>query len=194
MKVLLSGEGVTELGDWAIEAPHRSSPPRRGVLEALLRRVLESADICDGVVWKDIPKYRVGNHRRPEHRNVLGLALRASEARCVLVFSRDRDRKPERQNTIEDAIAEASAMFPSVRMAGGVAVEAIEAWVLAIRGDRNAESHADPKSKLSAAGCVGTQQMVDEIENAEESALRSSLAPSLVTWLDHVDALAADPT
>ncbi len=134
MKVLLGGEGKTDIGDFAIEAPYRETPPRPGVVQTLLERIAgTSHDIVDGVRWDKIRKFRSGAHRQHETRNVMGLALIAKERQCdAIVFVRDCDGDEERQEHVEAGVTEATMMLAHV--VGGLAVEAIEAWALALHG------------------------------------------------------------
>src|SRR5262245_57986969 len=114
VRVLLGGEGSTELGDWCKEPPYR--PARAafevGVIEALLKRAAPANwSVEDGVLWKKIRKYQVcgpGQPRRAEARNVLGLALLANEQGFdVLAFVRDRDGDVERQQDVRTGIDQA---------------------------------------------------------------------------------------
>ena len=80
MKVLISGEGSTELGGLAWLPPHRR-PEDIGLIESLLRRTLHGEwQVATGFAWRSIRKFRPGDHRRPETRTVLGLALLAEES------------------------------------------------------------------------------------------------------------------
>jgi hypothetical protein len=130
MNVLVAGEGKTELGRWAIEPQYRADRDV-GVLEAIV--VKRGGCVVDGVLWKNIRKFRAGNHRAPETRTVLGLALEAKERALILVFVRDRDGDDARRGDIDAGVAEARHRFPGVRIAGRCAVESVEAlglWAL----------------------------------------------------------------
>lgn len=193
MKLLLAGEGPTELGDLAHLPQYRTGS--EGVLLVLLARVLDGVayEIVEAIVWsrlaKDRPTRRVGSYRvgigtRGERTNVLGLVLRASEAHHdAVVFVRDRDRDEERERILEDAIEEAASVFPTVRVIGGVAVEAIEAWALAARDERDCERHARPKERFEGSA-------VEALREADlEVACRRS--PSFDRWLERARALRA---
>ena len=55
MRVFLAGEGRTELGEWAKEPPYREPPGEKGVLVALIERVVSDAvTIVDGLAWSKI--------------------------------------------------------------------------------------------------------------------------------------------
>ncbi|MCU0676757.1 MAG: hypothetical protein MUE69_28695 [Myxococcota bacterium] len=185
MKLLVAGEGPTELGDRAQPPQYRKG--REGVLEVLLARVLEGVEyeICDAVVWSRLAKeppgrrivsYRVGMGTRGEGKTVLKLALRAFETKLdAVAFVRDRDRDEERQKVVDDAIREAAAMFEHVKVVGGVAVEAIEAWALAARDERDCERHARPKDHFEGS-------VVDVLREADLD-VASRRSPSLREWL-----------
>ncbi|NUQ74927.1 MAG: hypothetical protein HUU21_15360 [Polyangiaceae bacterium] len=185
MKLLLSGEGYDDIGDWAKEPMYRSKPPEAGVIEALLRK-LEAGEITvrEAVPWKKIAKFRAGDHAHPETRNVLGLAVKADDMRCdALVFVRDRDRDEDRQADIENGIKLAQSKFPDLAIAGGVAVEEIEAWILAILGERRSERHADPKTVLKQNHSIaGRASMLSALEDKTLGQIPID-ATSLRTWL-----------
>ncbi|MCB9622305.1 MAG: hypothetical protein H6721_20645 [Sandaracinus sp.] len=193
MKLLIAGEGVTELGELAHEPQYRDG--RMGVVPVLVSRVLEGVDyeITDAVVWSRLAHqrpgkrggpYRVGVRGRGERVNVLGLVLRASEENLdAVVFVRDRDRSAERQQVLEDALEEARREFPSVRTVGGVAVEAIEAWALAAGGKRDCERHARPKEHFEGS-------VVETLEDADLE-LAATCSPSFARWLERARSLRA---
>jgi hypothetical protein len=200
MRTLIAGEGPTELGDFAKEGPYRAAGgnerPKEGVIEALLERVAPGCfRIADGLAWKRIVKYRAGAYRKAEERNVMGLALYVRERGFeAAVFTRDRDREIARGQAIERGISAANATFGSV-LAGGVAVEAIEAWLLALLEDRKAESHSDPKGVLEARGVAVLEEKVDVVRSAERERLLQAelLAPSFASWASRVRALIERP-
>lgn len=118
-----------------------------------------------------------GSHR--DEKNVIAAALDANESGCqVLVFSRDRDREVERQAAVDRGIERAAALFP-VRIGGGVAVEVIEAWMLALAGKLRTESLSRDGAKRAAPGTA-----VGELNLAGMAAD----ATSLRLWLERVAA------
>ncbi len=184
-RILLAGEGKTELGEWAKEREYRETPGERGVLEALLRRVGgDQISIVDGIVWTKIVKYRAGNHASPETRNVLGVALKARERRCdAVAFSRDRDEKTERQLDIEEGIQRAVEVIPEVTIMGGVAVENIEGWVLVLLGVTEGERIPSKRTKAELEkrfGVVTLQQKVEAVDSAEIDSLPEGSVHSFV--------------
>ncbi|MEW5851370.1 MAG: hypothetical protein AB2A00_21455 [Myxococcota bacterium] len=194
MKVLLAGEGPTELGGWANEPAYRT-PENPGLLEVLARRIRPDGwEIGDAIIWKYIRKYRSGDHRTPEQRNLLGALLLAHEKGLSgVVFSRDRDGDVEREHQFNQALARAAGQFPSLTLAGGMAVEEIEAWVLAMRGDKRAERHRDPKQELGKHGVVGLEAMRQVAEKAD-LAQACAHSPSLASWLERAKALGGAKT
>jgi hypothetical protein len=183
VKVFLAGEGKTELGDLADHPSYRQDPPEPGLLEALLRRLHPSGcSVAGAVKWKDIHKYRAHDRCRAEVRNVMGAAVQAKDAGCrVLAFSRDRDGDEQREKDVMTGIHRARAEIDGCPdIAGGMAVEAIEAWLISMQGDHRAESRSDPRSLLRDADLAAKRAIV---ETANLDKLPSS-ARSLQTWLD----------
>ena len=163
MKLFLSGEGPDELGDWYRLPQHRSNPPVRGILEALVHKL--------GPV-------------RGEVQNVLGLMVEAEEAGAdVLVFVRDQDGYEDRQDDIEEGLRRAEARGDMPRVVGGVAVQEIEAWILALHGERRSEQHADAKAVLRARHAIADlDEKVAVIEGADLTQIPEDAA-SLHIWL-----------
>jgi hypothetical protein len=192
MRTLIAGEGLTELGDFVRTPSYRSNPVVPGVLQALMELAAPGRfQIVDGVVWKSIRKFKAGEHRAPETRNVMGLALEAKERNCVaVVFARDRDRDRPREADVERGIQRAVEVF-GVAVGGAVAVEALEAWLLALEGDSSAETYADPKAQLESAGAGSLDEKVDVVRS-EGSRLREAgaLSPSLATWTSRIQKIA----
>jgi hypothetical protein len=164
-RVLLAGEGKTELGEWAKEHEHRDSPGEVGVLEALLRRIGAHVTFVEGVVWTRIVKYRAGAHRSPETRNVLGVVNRALDLRCdAVVFSRDRDGSVERERDIEEGIRQAAEAFPQVALAGSVAVENIEGWILLLLGEADGERVPSKQTKAELEKLFRVVSLREKVE------------------------------
>jgi len=182
--VFLAGEGPTDLGDWARLPQYREDPPCPGVIEALLRRRAEHPiEVVGGITWKRIRKYKAGDHRRPETRTVLGLMLHAEDAAAEIVaFTRDRDGDPEREQEISRGIAEAEKRFdPGV--IGGMAIEELEAWILAMLGEHGSERLTDPKAKLQREhGISGRDSLVGVALQTDLDSLPHD-ARSLRAWL-----------
>jgi hypothetical protein len=112
----------------------------------------------------------------------MGVALQARDAKAdVLVFTRDRDREEARQTAIGEGILQATSAFSACPIiVGGVAIEAIEAWTLALVGERRSHRHARPKEHLAAAGIT---DQVAAIETADIHFPELD-SPSLREWLD----------
>ncbi len=192
MKILLAGEGRTELGDWLLPAHHREANRRasgassgeHGVLEAVIAKTTAAPCVIGAAVqWSKIRKYRVGARRGHEERAVLGLGLHAAEAGCeVVAFVRDHEGHDDRREAIEGALEEFAREHPGLRIIGGVATQEIEGWVLAFSGEARSETYTDPKRVCSQRGLESTAQKVAIIASADLSRLPDD-AHSLRLWL-----------
>jgi hypothetical protein len=191
MKVFLGGEGPDELGRWFREPPYDRTPPGRGpaptpgILEALLQKIApDSPTVIGACVWKRIRKLRFGSPIEAETHNVLGLMLEAEETGAdVLLFVRDQDRDPERREAIEQGLRRAQEANFSPEVVGGVAVEEIEAWLLAMLGERRSPLHADPKAVLAKKHHISDRAgKVAVVEGADLDRIPED-AESLLTWL-----------
>lgn len=189
MKIFLAGEGPNEIGNRAAHAAYRTEA-RPGVLEVLLRRVQpEGWEVGAARVWTSIRKYRVGKASHNDTHNVLGIALDAIEAGCdILAFSRDLDNDPDRKAAIEDGLARIPVVFPRPpEVIGGVAVPALEGWILALLGRRKTEELTTPQAVKAL-----TEESIDEKDGlamvtvAEEADidLVPEDAASLRAWLE----------
>jgi hypothetical protein len=189
MRVFLSGEGSDDLGDWCNDPQYRSIPSRIGIIEALLRRVSPiDFTVVDARAWKRIRKFQAGKHAKPETRNVLGLVNEAEEARCdALVFVRDQDGDADREASIVEGLRLAYERDFGPALVGGVAIQEIEAWILALLGERHTEHHVDAKSVLASKhGITTCAGKVAVVESADRGKIPDDAA-SLRGWLAQVD-------
>lgn len=200
MKVLIAGEGKTEIGFWTLPTEHHTEEKKRderGLIEAFLSRCQPDGwNIVEGVDWRRIVKYKArrGDAAQmrefgPEGKTVLGLALRAEELDCqAVIFVRDRDDDAEREKEIENAIHISRDKF-TPRIAGGVAAQAIESWLLSLKGERNAERYGCPKDTLREK--YGIESLADRVAVVEEAKLDDIRrdAQSLRSWLEQVRAI-----
>lgn len=158
------------------------------MLQALLHKVLPGGfEIVDHVQWSQIHRLRPGTATHGEVECVRRLAVRARELGChALVFVRDRDGDRARERAIEMTITELGRDRHPARtvIAGGVAIEKLEAWLLALDGARGSESEPDAATALAKRGIPlkHTGRMVDlvhrrSLRNAPED------ARSLWRWL-----------
>jgi hypothetical protein len=195
MKVFLSGEGPEDLGDWYREPEYRGQrapgarqgrdPPKMGVIEAILRKAVAiDFTVVDACVWKRIRKFKSGKHARPETRNVLGLVLQAEEAGCdALVFVRDQDGDSDRQTDVEEGVRLATGGAYSPSIVGGVAIQEIEAWVLALLGERGSERYTDAKAALvKKRRITSSTEKVAAVETADRNSIPDD-AISLRNWM-----------
>ena len=145
--------------------------------------------MVDARVWKRIRKFQAGKHAKPETRNVLGLVNEAEEARCdALVFVRDQDGEADREASIDEGIRLARERGFGPAMVGGVAIQEIEAWILALLGERPTQHHTDAKSVLvKKHGITTCAAKVAVVESADRGKIPDD-ALSLHAWLAQVDA------
>lgn len=165
MRILLAGEGRTELGDWANEPQYRPDSPQPGVIQALLCKVREEGwSVNDAILWKNIHKLRAGGHSEAEKHNVMALVHIAWENNFdAVAFTRDRDGQRGRQKQVEEAIQEAATMHPNgPKIIGAMAIEEIEAWLLALQGQRGCEDISNPKNRLSTNNTAGKVKIVEK--------------------------------
>lgn len=183
--MFLSGEGPDDLGDWYRERQNWHEPRETGIIEALLRAVAgDRFTVVDARIWKRIKKFKSGKHAHPETRNVLGLMLEAEERGCdILVFVRDQDGYEDREADINEGVRLARERFtPGV--VGGVAVQEIEAWILALLGDRGSEAHANAKQELAERHRIASlAEKVAVVEGADIHRVPED-AISLRDWLN----------
>jgi hypothetical protein len=194
IQVFLAGEGPNELGGWHVERAYRADQPTPGVLEALARRVAPSGwEVRDAMKWKDIPKLRVGSKGKGAERQVvLAAHLHAKECGCtVLLFARDRDhpKHAPRQLEVEQALAELGDS--NVAVAGGVCVERLESWLLALCGRTKTQAIGKDRTEteLEALGITSkdTAAMVEHVQRHGIASVPSD-AESLHAWLARVGA------
>jgi hypothetical protein len=187
-RVLIAGEGANELGGWCGEPAFRE-PGVPGVIEALMRSLVASGwTIENAVQWRKLPNLRTGRGIGPaETRNVRALALFAWEADCdVVVFVRDRDRDEARERAIFEGLRHAQQDWSDrIDIAGGLAVECLEAWLLAVEGTPRTEELSTGRAADGLHGRSTTRDLVELIERRGLADLAEDAA-SLRTWCDQV--------
>lgn len=191
MKIFLAGEGRDELGFW-FDRPdqYRDEKNSPGLIEALLTALEIEFLVEEGRQWKQILKYEAGDHRTKEMKNVLGAVQEALDRECeALVFVRDVDSVPSREHEIKEAIDDAKKKFPELLVCGGVAIRKIEAWILALHGERDSERHAKPEDILSEKyGIAKRAQKVAAVTKAALERIPND-AKSLLDWIEATTAL-----
>jgi hypothetical protein len=189
VKIYLSGEGSDDLGDWYRPLQYRADPPVIGVIEALTRKVGAcSTEVVGACIWKDIRKFTFKPSARGETQNVLRLVIEAEEAEAdVLVFVRDQDGYDDRERDVEEGIRQAGERRYAVPIVGGVAVQEMEAWILALLGERKSEGHADAKRVLATRHDIeDLTEKVAAIEQADIAGIPEDAA-SLRLWMDRLN-------
>lgn len=193
IRIILAGEGRNELGSCWVEEAFRPERPEPGVLEALLRQVRPDGwQVIGALRWTRLPKLQVGIGRKGEEQNVRRAFHHARKRGCdVLVFSRDRDgpRFAHREEAIERAIAWLLAEEGGPAVVGAVAIEKLEAWLLAVAGRRRSEELRRPEDKLEEAGVRSkdTPAMVALVERCGLAGIPADAA-SLRRWLARAEA------
>jgi hypothetical protein len=184
IRVYLAGEGRSELGRFCDRPPYFDPNGAEGVLEALMK-TLEAREwqVVAGTTWRHVPIFRVGGIHDAEAHRVCGHVQRALENNCsVLIFSRDRDGHGSMDDRIDAALSLCEHRFPALKVAGGLAKQKIEAWILLILGDRRAEEYADPASRLA-----DRHQTVEGMAAVARECKPDLLPPSsLRSWLEKV--------
>lgn len=201
LKVMLVGEGKNELGNWVHAAPYRAArdvrdrslPAEPGVLETLLRRVVPTGWVVVAAkTWMSLVHLKPRPAGDGDARNLAAVLLHAKEQKCdVVVFSRDRDgaKNRARQDAIEALVDDSVTSDGVVKVVGAVAVETLEAWVLAFAGDAKCESHTSPSDVLCALRDVAPKDtsamaaiVADDVHDLDDAIARS---PSLARWVSH---------
>jgi hypothetical protein len=188
-RIFIAGEGKTELGSWDHEPPYQDdSEP--GVLKAFLQKVRnEGWAISAAVKWANIRKFKSGDHRSPEERNVLGACLKAKEKGCSIVaFARDTDCDENRESDIKKGLKAAQEKFGAeLSIIGGCAKPCIEGWVLAFSSTLRTETFTTSKAcdtlKTMLDGEPHTTRMVECISGSDLSTVAND-ALSLKEWLE----------
>lgn len=192
IRVFLAGEGPSELGSRSGH-PVYQTDAQPGVIQALLGAVRPDGwEVAGAINWKDIRKLRVKTPDQGDARNVHAASVHAAESGAtVLAFARDRDGEPSRTEDIERAIAEATNAR-AVQIVGGVAVEAIEAWLIALTGEARSENVRYPENEMPRLG-LEPKSCVHYAAHVEAHAL-AKVAPdahSLGRWLTRARAALA---
>lgn len=189
MKVWLAGEGTNDIGSLALGSESTAKYP--GVAHVLLAKLSSKFDVTGGKAWKSVPKLRVGSKGEgAEAKTVEALQLQATEAGAeALVFVRDRDEDRARERSVNTAIEAARFPLPT---AGGVAVETLEHWLLAIGGQPKSESLSTKRVKAGlqekAVHLKDTEEYVSWVERQSLDQIPND-ARSLQRWLDGVRSL-----
>ncbi len=184
--VFLAGEGPNDIGSWHRERPYRD-PSHCGVIETLLLLLApEGWRVLDGIAWKNIRKFRPNQPGKAEVRNVLGAILLAKENGChILAFTRDRDGSEQRQKDVERAMSQNANEAKTPFVIGGMAIEKLESWLLALAGISGSESERRPERVLEEKTGLKkeTKLMVEFVQKHGLDNIPQD-AKSLRNWLE----------
>lgn len=188
IRVMVVGEGNNELGSSVAEGGGAGT----GVIEELIGKVRRGGyEIRVRKRWKDAPKLRVGVNgtAAAEARAVQAFALFAVEHGCnALIFLRDRDGEVTRERTIAEATQREQSKRPKLKIAGGVPIEMLESWLLALKGELRSEYERDPAGALEQRHGVVPKRTTDMVQLVLNTALLAvpADAQSLWRWLRKV--------
>jgi hypothetical protein len=190
---------------WLVRYVARENPPYEGALEALLSRAHAGGwEIVDGIRWKSIPKLqtrttkiageqttRITKHADEQH--VAAACLQARERGCdVLAFTRDSDGNARTQQAIEAGLAQAESNSSDLQIIGGVAIQKLESWIIALAGKSRSEQlgrkRADEALEELGISKKHTEQFVEVISNADLAQIPDD-ATSLRAWLEKAKAV-----
>ncbi len=193
-RVFLVGEGPNELGGWAKE-PSYVDPGELGVLQALLERIAPGQfEVVAARRWSAGGRsFQRGGATTAEARRVAAWFLDAQEKDCdLLVYVRDEDGDSTRAASHAQGRAKGVTDHPTVDVVGGLAVQAIEGWLLALRGEPKSErvKARAGKKRVNDAGLICTADMVECVRGADLDRLPPD-AHSLRAWLDQAHAVFA---
>jgi len=193
--VFLGGEGANELGSYAgPRSYHDEEQP--GVLTTLLRRVRPTGwHVVGATKWSRIRKLRARGPSPTEERNVRALILDAKEAKAdVLAFTRDSDGDQTRERDIERTIFAHEAAKEPPHLIAAVAVPVLEAWLLALSGERGTEqlSKAAAQARFENEHHFGkaTEMVVEYVKQADLTLVPDD-AQGLARWLARADTVFA---
>jgi hypothetical protein len=205
LKILIAGEGKNELGSWAADRERSEDPPFEGAIEALLRKVHDGGwEIEEGIPWRTIKDIRVRTRkiagkqktvfsRHKDAHNVAAVSLHAREKNCdVLAFVRDRDGRKETQEAIEAGLANEEGNSNALQIIGGVAVEKLESWIIALSGKTRSEDRGRKMIDMVFEELdilpKDTGRFVEIISKADLKNLPAD-ATSLRAWLEKAKAV-----
>ena len=183
MKAFVAGEGPHEIGKWSEPHEYRSTSMRSdGVLAEVVRK-RHDVTVVGGCLWKQVRKFKAGNHASAEERTLRGIMLHAEESDADVVFwVRDSDGDPDRVKDLRDSESRVRSDHPDLRLHGLCAEPCIEAWVVGMPG-----KHASPETmsapalkKLAAKHSIGTE--AEMLEVVRHHAIDPRRNPSLHQW------------
>ena len=210
LRIFLAGEGTNDIGSYAGDQGYWD-PQQAGFVGAVIRKVAAMLgttnwEIVGGIPWKrlcrlDQPKAGARVSQRGDAAAVRQAAFKATSKAYnadLLVFVRDTDGDKNRAAEIREGIAVAVGLFGTARphepVVAGIVDPVIEAWALALCGERGCEraSKGSVQTRALKAG-VGDKSTL-ALEKVVESANLERIpddATDLHEWLTALRAVLA---
>jgi ferritin-like protein len=197
LRIFLAGEGTNDIGSYAKERPYHDARDT-GVVGALLQKVVDRVganawEIVGGVAWKHLRKMKVG--ARGEGANVAAAAFHARDrehAADVLVFVRDTDGDLNRRAALEAGLAKEDF---GVVVVGGLADPCLEAWILALHGERGVErarqGYVERRAEALGLPAKETRAYVDAVEACTLTDIPED-AKDLRRWISDLEGVLRD--
>jgi hypothetical protein len=132
VRVLFIGEGRHDIGD---PDPNPYNPrPAHGTIPALSTRVCPTiSDDSVALAWREIVRFNPNARKRGFEAKVPAALLVATRLNCSgTVVVADRDGDPSRGTSLQAGVARGRELFPQCPIAGGLAIESVEAWTLGV--------------------------------------------------------------
>ncbi len=139
------------------------------------------------ITWKKLPIYRARDRLPKEELNTKALFTLALDHGCdAIAFTRDRDRHDDREAAVNRGLAwlRSAAEARNIAVVGGVAVECLEAWLLALGGTHRTEKMSVQKAcdQWTEGGAHDTSAIAAHVERADLAKMPEDAA-SLLEWL-----------
>jgi hypothetical protein len=204
LRIFLAGEGTNDIGSYAGDQGYWD-PQQAGFVGAVIRKVAAilgttNWEIVGGIPWKKLHRLR-GKASRSEASAVGAAAFRARDKQHdadLLVFVRDTDGDKNRAAEIREGIAVAVGLFGTARphepVVAGIVDPVIEAWALALCGERGCEraskGSVQTRALKAGVGDKSTLALEKVVESADLDAIPGDAA-DLQEWLAALRAVLA---
>ena len=172
MKVLFVGEGPHDVGRESRNSLEEPCPAG-GVVTTLARRVVSSIG-ADSLAlrWSELVRFHP-SAKKGFAGKVAAAALLSRRYECVgTICVADRDRKPDREQAMQDGQQRALAISSTHPVVCGIAVESIEAWTLGAHGALADELGIDAKHVRA--------ELLTDVESLYENSGKPKYQPKAV--------------